>query len=387
MLSSRSEIKLREVEEELQLLANANNPARSKEQKHGNKMYMIIIMLSGIVICIFVVWMLWHYEHSHATNPVSNFSSTCDRRDIYTGVNMIDSSQFYEHHHVFCEFPEFHAPVSPQMIQEFNGLKVPARFDCNNFNNGQPWGAHPYFDAVPDRWTKCRELESMILSNREFYVPQLPIIDEEYEEHVELYKNLLEAGKKYGSFHMVEAGARWGTWGFRATAAGRRIFGDEFQSNVLFYEPEKLFCKGIEEVAEMNKFQNYEVSCDVFTAEHFKNYAAQKSVINHFDVDIQGFETIFMDQDLYSVLLNKVCYMKIGTHSEKIHEDLKKFFMEKGWIVLRDAGFGAVKFNPSKWLRQTRDWYHIRKYNLYYTTHFGPIMNWDGDLLLKNPKL
>lgn len=120
----------------------------------------------------------------------------CLRSDIDMGTNIINSSQYYKHHKVFCHFPQVHVPIEKRMIQEFNGLKVPSRFDCNNFNGGHQWGNHAYFNAVPDRWTKCRELEFLMLSNREYYVPNLPIIDEEYEEHVEIYETLLEIGEK-----------------------------------------------------------------------------------------------------------------------------------------------------------------------------------------------
>lgn len=57
---------------------------------------------------------------------------------------------------------------------------------------------------------------------------------------------------RYNKFHMVEAGARWGTWGFRAMAAAKTIFGNNFNTQVLFYEPNKLHCDGLKETAEVN---------------------------------------------------------------------------------------------------------------------------------------
>lgn len=46
---------------------------------------------------------------------------------------------------------------------------------------------HDYYHSVPDRWTNCNNHKSSEASFLENYVPTLPIIDEEYFEHINIY--------------------------------------------------------------------------------------------------------------------------------------------------------------------------------------------------------
>ena len=58
----------------------------------------------------------------------------------------------YDHHPVLKQIPLSYFPFDKDYITELNGLKVPAAFDCDNFNNGKSWGNHKYFYEVPTRW-------------------------------------------------------------------------------------------------------------------------------------------------------------------------------------------------------------------------------------------
>jgi hypothetical protein len=101
-------------------------------------------------------------------------------------------------------------------MEEFTGLLVPIRYDClPNFQTNMD-----YYGAVPSRWTDCDYFHFVTQSGLLNYVPQLPLIDEEYLEAAMVYFMALNATKE---FNIIELGARWGTWTFRALAANRFV--------------------------------------------------------------------------------------------------------------------------------------------------------------------
>lgn len=78
-------------------------------------------------------------------------------------------------------------------VTELNGLRVPAEYDCDIFNKkGGSWGNHKYFFEVPSRWTAW-EHHAMLQSGITLFQPKLPIVDDEYNEHVAAYPSVLHA--------------------------------------------------------------------------------------------------------------------------------------------------------------------------------------------------
>ena len=54
-------------------------------------------------------------------------------------VNVIDQTS-HIHHPVMLAVPYQVFPLEKDYIVELNGLYVPAKFDCDIFNNGAHWG-------------------------------------------------------------------------------------------------------------------------------------------------------------------------------------------------------------------------------------------------------
>ena len=66
--------------------------------------------------------------------------------------NFLDS-RVYPHHPVMRRLPRKIYKIDRAHLVEFGGgLRVPARLDCDNFNNGSSFGNHYYFFEVPSRW-------------------------------------------------------------------------------------------------------------------------------------------------------------------------------------------------------------------------------------------
>eukprot|EP00965_Chrysotila_dentata_P244166 6205808-Pleurochrysis_carterae.AAC.4 len=131
-------------------------------------------------------------------------------------VNFLVNETFC-HHPVMLEVDTQYRVLEPDYLLEWNGLKVPAAFDCDIFNNGRHWGNHFYFYEVPSRWSMCWSHYAAMKSGMRLERPELPIVDDEYSEQVAVYHSVLRASATQ-PFVMAELGARWGTWGSRAIA-------------------------------------------------------------------------------------------------------------------------------------------------------------------------
>merc|ERR1712110_192397 len=66
-------------------------------------------------------------------------------------MNLLEGAT-YPHHPVMLQVDLSYSKLEPEFLTEWNGLKVPARFDCDNFNMGMHWSSHYYFYEVPTRW-------------------------------------------------------------------------------------------------------------------------------------------------------------------------------------------------------------------------------------------
>ena len=226
------------------------------------------------------------------------------------GLNLLDG-QLHRHHPVMRAISIQAYRFDWNNIIELNGLKVPAHYDCNNFNGGRPWtGKHDYFGSVPSRWLTCHLHEAQVKSGLPVVVPQLPLIDEEYAEHVAVFQSVLRAHRG-GRFIMAEIGARWGPWGARAAALARAKRPD-LSHSLYFVEPDSHGCHAIREVAQMNKLNSH-VVCARASSATFMQWASGQQHIDVVDIDVQGYEQTFVPE-VASVLSQKAFRVIVGTH-------------------------------------------------------------------------
>ena len=284
--------------------------------------------------------------------------------------------------------PHLLCPVERDFLHDYTGLRVPARFDCNNFNAGQPWsGGHDYYNAVPDRWVQCNRHEANLKSYLQWYVPSLPVIDEEYDEHVTLAREVSAAAQRCQSdFVLFEAGARWGTWGFRGAALASLITAGHMRARVTFWEPEPQSVEGIWEAARANNFSDVRVFAAPFSAAEFRGAVRDVGHVDYFDVDIQGAEDVLCaDRELLAVVAQKVRLLKVGTHSRALHRRVLGCLRKvPGFAVVAHERFGAHELRVMSLFRVRRTWDYIRKKGLFNASPRGPVVNWDGTVVVRN---
>jgi hypothetical protein len=317
--------------------------------------------------------------------------------------------------------------VDPRYITEHTGLKVPAEFDCSQAfgqNNGY-WGIptmvsilgidylksppkhlnYDYYSTVPSRWHDCNNLQSYIMTGQKWFIPEYPLVDEEYIELISVYQMALKAKH---TFTMVEIGARWGTWGYRAAAAIRRYNPDVKKVDLLFMEPSQNSCNAIRKVAEVNEFKlpifNISIVCEAFGVSEetpgakdsdatLRAWAESRSVIDVFDMDCQGCEYSMLAKVL-DILNYKVRRAIIGDHKHNMNQVILKLL--EGWVRVHvapvagggDFGCQQTLRGPFKWQAQSdlvqRSCSKEPKFS--YGYEYGPLINWDGDIILDNPR-
>jgi len=302
-------------------------------------------------------------------------------------MNLLEASH-YPHHPVMLEVDLNSSVLEPEFITEWNGLKVPARFDCDNFNNNQGWGNHHYFYEVPTRWYACYQHEANVKSGLPLEEPTLPFVDDEYHEQVSVYQSTLRAK---GSYNVVELGARWGTWAARSIAMLRKK--NPLPYNVLVAEVNTVNCDGLKEVMLKNDIK-YDLVCDFATPQNFRAWSDRFDHIDLIDMDIQGWEMqMIFDASMQETLETKVYRLIIGTHSPEIHEKIKERF--KDWIVIYDVPFMHNTDCVWKYLRGNYEtpvnkyrfkWNKMIEEGCYTNSPRGKVANWDGELVLDNPR-
>ena len=329
------------------------------------------------------------------------------------GVNPLKSSRFYQHADVFCHVPHLSCPVDKDVLYEFTGLAVPFRYDCNlcgsifgipcRHNNGdgamidhaQAWSAHDYYSAAPSRRHACNLHAANLLSKFEYSSPSLPLIDEEYEEQAMLLTAILKVARcsrsntKY-ELAIFEAGARWGTWGFRGLALARLI-SPLMRARAVFWEPDPRHRGGLKKVAAINGFEtSYQLFPDVFRTSTLLSASSDVKVIHYLDLDIQGGEAnLCQDRTFLDIVTAKVMVLKIGTHSPAIHTTLAKCLPKllPTFNLTKAERFGQDRFNIKLHLYKRQDFFTIRTQGLFEQGAFGPIINCDGTLVLENTRL
>jgi hypothetical protein len=276
---------------------------------------------------------------------------------------------------------------------ELNGLKVPMTYDCNNLNENHAWNKKTNnFLVIPNRWYNCYIHEAVIKSGMDQEIPQLPIIDEEYPVMVSVMQSTLRARD---NFVMAEIGANWGTWGARAIKNLLTLNLMEYK--LLFIEPDKKNCEGIEEVMKLNSIK-YELNCNgsdyKISNILFSKWAHSKQHIDLVTFDISNGED-YLIYDLKDIMDSKTYRIIIKTHSKDSHEDLKKYYED--WIVIFDMPVIKPQCTEKVelYLRGQYDennserfqwWKLIDDYCYNPTTWGGKITNWDGILIFDNLK-
>jgi len=301
--------------------------------------------------------------------------------DDQIGVNIVNQDLKVPHHPIFQLIPRERYSVDKDILMELCGLKVPARFDCNNFNGGTYWGSYyDYYEGISSRWVQCNEYRAMVDSGMRYITPALPIIDEEYVEQVSVYQSVARAKKHY---IVIELGARWGTWGSRAIAFARKVRPD-LKTDALFVETLPTFCEGLLQVQKLNDIKST-LFCENANSTKIKNWSSSFDHIDLMDFDIQGAEDYvipelkdFMDEKVYRVI--------IGTHSTPIHEKMKSVF--KDWLPVWELPCNIEQHAKCiEKERKVKNWEAIRAGKCYSPSdRYGPIMNWDGELIFDNPK-
>jgi hypothetical protein len=323
--------------------------------------------------------------------------------DHYAGVliNPINTTGRYTHHPIFSLFPRIIRPVEREILVDFAGLKVPSKFDCVNFNNGEAWDGNRYFSHVPSRWIICNEHYANVVSSIEYAAPSLPAFDEEYAEMIVVYQAAVAARNL---FVLAEVGSRWGTWGMRALSA-LRLF-NPLPAEVLFYEPVPISFSGIGEISRLNGFETLEPAAkitavpDVVKEEHFLGWLAKQPHLDLLDVDIQGFEGYF-SKAVIGALNAKAHRVIVGTHKVELHTQIRQLFVSENWRIVFEVKLDfervschefhvslghSLDVGAPTWLH--RNWKTIRNTPICFVpTVYGPLCNWDGEINLRNPRL
>ncbi|CAE7390747.1 unnamed protein product [Symbiodinium microadriaticum] len=310
-------------------------------------------------------------------------------------VNFLEGLS-YPHHPVFMQpfdfigtFPSVSYPVSEDFLVELGGLRVPIHLDCDR-NRSAHWneyGCMNYFYASPGRWTNCYLHEAYVHGGMPYMEPSLPIIDEEYSEYVAVYQAILRAR---GSYVMAELGARWGTWGARAAAALALL--NPMPYVLHFVESDPTYCRELSNVMALNRF-SYSLDCDKASHEGLAKWILSQDHVDLLDLDVQGAEKDLMsDPALLEAIASKVYRLVIGTHSPEIHAEIVARF--GSWIVIYNMPYAPDKQCIRKFLRGAHgeagvDVAHVRQIlerGCFNWSPWGRIPNWDGELIVDNPR-
>jgi len=180
------------------------------------------------------------------------------------------------------------------------------RWRCNTYprNSLNPkgyWGPHQYFNEVPSRWFACWLHYADVKSANTLTSPQLPFIDDEYNEQVAVYQSVLRAR---GTYVVAELGCRWGTWGTRSIAMLRHARPDIIDYTMYLAEADKQNCIGTQKVLKANNMSATLV-CDYATHDNFRAWSRTVGHIDLIDMDIQGAEDLMVSK-LMDVFNEKV---------------------------------------------------------------------------------
>lgn len=374
-------------------------------------------------VALVLGWTLWEQLAAPSTNGLLDAPVPATGSPLALALNHMDSKA-YPHHPVMAAVGLGPFPVEPGYITEWNGLKVPAEYDCDMFcSDGLEgckrhrdgrffWGNHQYFLEVPSRWQMCwTHLANVNSANRLMYAT-LPLIDDEYNEQVAVYQSVLRAR---GKFVVAELGARWGTWGARSLALLRHAR-PELDHEMLAVESYPVSCRAIERVLAVNNLTGT-VLCELATPQKMLAWSNGVDHIDLVDFDIQGGEHSLIPE-IMGMLNSKVYRVIIGTHAAgavsnaMVHGELRDLFgKEHGWLPIADI---PPQLNMGTIRRHLRTGGRLDPRNVWHQNHNetdeykkfgrwealleatprawhdvggkGPVANVDGELIFDNPR-
>lgn len=313
-------------------------------------------------------------------------------QELYA-LNILDG-RAYPHHPVMRQVPLVLMTVENEFLNEWNGLKVPARFDCDIFNGNKGWGAHHYFYEVITRWYACWNHHAMLQSGVTVQQPILPMIDDEYNEQVAVYQSVLRS-KPFRPYVVAELGARWGTWGSRAVAMLRQVRpGSDYM--LKFFEADRTSCAGLKEVMTKNALK-YDLTCDFANAGNVGEWLSSVDHVDLMDIDIQGAEGVVLPVVMDS-LDAKAFRLIVGTHSLQIHQQVLRLLHERGWHVIlavppqTKAGYKCLArylagFHGKRPRQAERfNWAGLLRMGCFHNTTRGPVAHGDGEIIADNAR-
>jgi FkbM family methyltransferase len=295
------------------------------------------------------------------------------------------------------------APPEVMLARIVNDVDARSRLDSNHhwiFDHYLPFrgaaAAHTQIDFIGTVTTSDLGAAVMEAGYQDFQ-SQLPLVDEEYFEWIDILQAVLEAGPL---FTMLELGAGYGRWSARAAAAAtqrgkhvrlgvaeaepkHRVWLDQhlkrngvspedfriFESAVAGAHGEIAFTVGQDEGQAESWFgqaampvdlQNIDPIGDyygtpVYHSQGWRLIRVPKAPLSELlafydyvdlaDFDLQGAEYEAIEEAI-APLTQKVRRLHLGTHSEEIEEQLRQLLPRHGWVKLRDYSLHKTHETP-----------------------------------------
>jgi len=154
-------------------------------------------------------------------------------------------------------------------------------------------------------------------------------------------------------------------------------------------ESDRLHCDALTRVQLLNNF-SYELRCESATVELMSEWLHRREHVDLIDIDIQGAELDLL-RGIKHKLDKHVQRIIVGTHSKEIHETPCQLFSD--WIILHDSKpakdtaciVNLLRRNYDESKAHSFEWDEILSTGCFQDSEFGPICNWDGELILDNP--
>ncbi len=288
----------------------------------------------------------------------------------------------FMHHPVVYRFPATEYAFDPDFIREFTGLKVRWQWDCKP---GRDVVGYGYFDVVPSRRFKCKEHARLRSEGAKKYVPDRPIVDDEYVQ----WENILDSVTTVpqgGEFTYVELGARWGTWVSRAATVFRALRPD-VRFRGIAVEADAVYVGYAKEVVAANDLgDRVLVHHGYATAQVMAQLLQNVERVDFVDMDIQGAEKdLFEDAGFWKLAQQKIAKFGVGTHGTDMHALLLKKLKDGDWKILSENGFGTTE--------KCDQMVSVDKYTEMVTSgctvqsRRGPIYERDGEITAVNQNL
>ncbi len=278
-----------------------------------------VLFLLLFLFCVHTL-LFWPAEHkmgSHVVGPL---------------INPLEPKHTDRlHHPVFQHFYQWRGALNPTHVTDWLGIETPYAWDCLTNSSA----TMQYADVQPARRIPCDRHVANVATGVEEIVGELPVVDDEYEELVDV---LLSVVHTLHDYVIVELGARYGTWGVRALAAWHQLRGPDARATFVGVESDQQFYEWMHEHVTHNGVSHESILLHQFAQKgpgtHLLAIVNASGVdhINYLDADIQGAELAFFEHDPTLTWMDEhVNVVHIGTHSGAIHTRLDTMFQQRGW--------------------------------------------------------